>query len=621
MFGVMRSWIYLLLLTSPLALRAQDNALLQHIDQTAKRHLEARRAALAKIQSVEQAKARQAEVREKILRLIGGLPDYNGPLRAQTTKQIDAGRYRIEMVRFESLPDYWVTANLYLPKTAGKHPAVLYSIGHWNEGKPAGQQICSQLAVKGFVCLAYDPVGQGERQQAYDARTGRSLIGGATEQHFMAGAQAILLGQTVARYFIHDSRRAIDYLVSRPEVDASRIGASGCSGGGTQTTYIAALDERVKVAAPACYMNSFEYLITGPTGDSEQSFPGFLSEGLDQADYVALFAPKPWLITSTEEDFFTPAAAKIVVDQAKAFYRVFGKEDHVQWVVGPGGHGTPLKVRQAIYAWMIEHLNGGQGEAKEVPGLPVYREGELRVTPRGQVEGKDLTDILREQISSLPKNYLSPLALPQNLRLSSFETLGPASAKDVFIVPYADEPSANRARELARHGHKVLLVKLPGYPMAGNQGRLSGDWITHTRAWLAGMSLPLLRAEELLAVVREQLPRHERVVLHAWGVGGIPVLLAARAEPGLAAVWLERTPLSLRQAFASPVHRNLHEAVIPGWLSHEDFPQLMGPKTFWVDPTDWNENILHNAGAPYYFRTFEQPLDEVLAQLWRATAH
>ena len=137
------------------------------------------------------------------------------------------------------------------------------SMGHWESGKAAGQLISANLARKGFVVLAYDPVGQGERQQAYDARMGRSLIGGATEQHFSNGPAAILMGQSVARYFIHDGMRAIDYLVSRPEVDPDRIGATGCSGGGTQTTYIAALDPRVKVAAVACYMNSFQTLFSG----------------------------------------------------------------------------------------------------------------------------------------------------------------------------------------------------------------------------------------------------------------------------------------------------------------------------------------------------------------------
>ena len=125
---------------------------------------------------------------------IGGLPDYAGPLNAKVTGKIELARYTIEKVVFESLPQFYITANLYRPNDSAKHPGILMPMGHWEEGKPAGQRIAANLAVKGFVVLAYDPVGQGERLQAYDQRTRVSLAGGATEQHFMAGAQSILAG-------------------------------------------------------------------------------------------------------------------------------------------------------------------------------------------------------------------------------------------------------------------------------------------------------------------------------------------------------------------------------------------------------------------------------------------
>ncbi len=592
-----------------IGLLAQDDKLLDYIAKTAQAQLATRKQAIAAIKTPEQAATRQRESREKILKLIGGLPNYKGPLNAKTTKTLDRGPFRIELVHFESLPNYIVSANLYVPKAPGKHPAILYSAGHWDGGKIAGQKICTQLALKGFVCLAYDPVGQGERQQAFDARAGRSLIGGSTEQHFMLGAQSILLGQTVARYFINDSQRALDYLVSRPEVDATRIGASGCSGGGTQTTYISALDPRIQAAAPACYMNSFEFLITGPTGDSEQSFPGFLSSGLDQADYVYLFAPKPWLIASTQEDFFTPAAAEIVVNQARNFYEVFGKPQNVKWVVGPGGHGTPLVVREAIYEWMIRHLKNGQGDPKEQPFAELL-EADLCVFPSCQVPGQDLTSILAEQV---PAPAGEALFLPSPLNMSSTKIVGPPEAKELIVMPAADNAAEARAKDLATLGRKVMLVKLPGYPIQLNGGRLSGDWIIHTRAWLAGLNLPLLRAADLAVVVKQEIPKHDRVILHGWGVGGIPAILAAKHIPGLAGLWLERTPVSLALAFRSPINRSLHEAVIPIVLEKTDFPGLLPKNYIWVDPTDWNENITRIFPRDqYYLRPFEQSTADLL---------
>src|SRR5262245_22366209 len=369
--------------------------LLVELNAIAQRQLRDRAKDVAAIRDMAAAQARQKQVRERILSLIGGLPEYRGPLNARVTKTTRRDGFIIENVLFESLPQYYVTANLYRPESPGRHPAILMSMGHWDSGKAAGQLLSSNLARKGFVVLAYDPVGQGERQQAYDKRTGRSLIGGPTEQHFSNGAAAVLVGQSVARYFIHDGMRAIDYLLTRPDVDPARIGATGCSGGGTQTTYIAALDDRVKVAAPACYMNSFRTLFTGSIGDSEQSLPGFLAAGLDQTDYVELFAPKPWLITSTEQDFFTPPGARQVYEEARTWYRLFDAEDRVQWVVGPGGHGTPLQVREAIYAWMIRWLANGNGSPKEDP-VTLLPDHELWVMPYGQAKGRDLYQIIAE---------------------------------------------------------------------------------------------------------------------------------------------------------------------------------------------------------------------------------
>ena len=130
---------------------------------------------------------------------------------------------------------------------------------------------------KGFVVFAYDPVGQGERLQAYDWRVGRSIGGWGTEQHIQLGAMACWWDRNLRA--IRSGMRSGLWIICRLGLRwmATRIGCTGCSGGGTLTTYISALDDRIKVAAPACYMNSFRKLCPGPTGDSEQSWGGFLA--------------------------------------------------------------------------------------------------------------------------------------------------------------------------------------------------------------------------------------------------------------------------------------------------------------------------------------------------------
>jgi len=608
----MRTTILLLsaLLASTPQAPGPSSQLLEQLDAIAQRQLAERAGVIGRIRDQPAAEARKQEVRARILSLLGGLPDYRGPLNARVTKTTKRDGFAIDHVVFESLPGYWVTANMYLPDGGDRHPAVLMSMGHWDSGKAAGQLLSSNLAKKGFVVLAYDPVGQGERQQAYDARVGRSLIGGPTEQHFSNGAAAVLMGQGVARYFIHDGMRAIDYLVSRSEVDPERIGATGCSGGGTQTTYIAALDTRIKVAAVACYMNSFRTLFAGSIGDSEQSVPGFLSAGLDQTDYVELFAPKPWLIASTEQDFFTPAGARQVFEEAQRWYRLYDAEDRTKWVVGPGGHGTPLVVREAIYEWMLRWLAEGKGTPREEP-VALLPDHELRVTDAGQVTGRELYEIIREaplqkaSAGELDQFVRDLLARNQPL-VTSVKilpvTAGTQKRAAVVLVQDSLTPGAE-AQRLAAGGQVVALVAPSGRGTDSERPR-SGNWMNNTRAWLVGRNLPAMHAAEINAAVAALAARPDvdgtRISARASGIAGVALLLAAAGNPRLQSLILDRTPYSLRAAIDAPIHSNLHDAVIPGFALKWDLADLralIAPrKVTWQDPTDWMGNVVGLAG-------------------------
>jgi dipeptidyl aminopeptidase/acylaminoacyl peptidase len=220
------------------------------LDRIAQQQLNQRERSIAAIHTQADAERRVAIVRAKLNELIGGLPGYNGPLHARITGILKTDTHTIEKVIFESLPGLYITANLYRPNRPGRYPAVLVPSGHTQEGKPETQTVAANLAAKGFIALAYDPIGQGEREQTYLPQLGRALSGGGGNEHLELGARSILIGQSVARYFIFDAKRAVDYLVSRPDVDAGRIGVTGCSGGGAVTTYVGAFDPRMKAAAP-----------------------------------------------------------------------------------------------------------------------------------------------------------------------------------------------------------------------------------------------------------------------------------------------------------------------------------------------------------------------------------
>ena len=657
-------WLMALFVTVYAQQPAQD-PLLAWLDRIAQLQLQRREQAIAEIRTVADAEKRKQWARAKILELIGGLPDYDGPLNARVTGRINGDSIVIEKVIFESLPGLFITANLYRPDRPGRYPAILFPLGHWDEGKVAAQLTASNLAAKGFVVLAFDPIGQGERQQAYDRRLGRSLVGGSVNQHFMNGATSLLIGQSFARYRIWDAKRALDYLLGRPEVDPEKVGCTGCSGGGTVTTYISALDPRIKVAAPACYMDSYRVLFAGPVGDSEQSLPNFLSSGLDLTDYVELFAPKPWLIASTLEDFFTPEGARLVYEEARRWYRIYGAEEKIRWVVGPGPHGTPREVREAIYEWMIRWLNEGKGDWREQP-VKLYPDHELQVTRSGQVadepQSRDLyqriledyrnrktrgsaQELIAEIRKLMPANEGKPPAMKTGDVSSdeliiteriAIETEPGLEVNGTFYIPRSPGRkgavlvvgaggTASLAMGFVKAGRIALELKPRGPATNRDALRpLVGEWITNTRAWLIGRNLPAMRAYDISRGVDALAARNDvdpaSITAVAQGVSGVWLLMAAALDTRISRVWLDRTPHSFGPAFENPIHTNLHDAVVPGFALRWDIQDLAGlmgqRRIFWTDPTDWMGRVVP-LGPKYRHRYFEERDDALIEEFLR----
>ncbi len=615
----------------------QPSPLLARMNTTAQQQLDRREAAIAAITTRTQAEARQRHVRGKMLEIIGGLPDYRGPLNARVTGRIVNPVYSLEKVIFESLPHYYVTANLYLPPSPGRHPAVLLSAGHTQSGKTENHRIAASLASKGFVALTYDPLGLGERKQTYDARIGQSIAGCCTNEHLHAGAQLRLIGESVARYFIFDAMRALDYLTARPEVDAGRIGAAGCSGGGNITTFIGALDPRIKAAAPACYLNSLRVLFAGPNPDSEMSLPLFLAAGLDHADFLEMVAPKPWIILATEGDFFTPAGARMVYEETRRFYKLFDAEDRVRFFVGPGPHGTPIETREQINAWMIRWLAGGEGDPRESRDLPLYTDAELLVTASGQVENEPgsrrIHEVIREEYRRVrePRGEAGLRAELARLTIMAAEPDVPLSTK--FYLPkqsaggrgpallvvrgFNSSAVAGSAAEL---GAVVLEMDPRDSPPDYDNRPYLGNWITNLRADQIGDVLPALRARDILHGIDVLAARSDvdpaRIAATARDAKGVWLLLAAAADPRISRVWLDRTPPTLALAYEQALTVNLFDAVLPGFLRHWDLPDLAritGPRlALWTDPIDWAGKRIPAPGPGFTLRKAAQEDRELL---------
>lgn len=374
----------------------------QAMNRLTQPYLDQRQKTIAAIHTRAQAEARQAWVRATLLRLIGGLPDNHDPLNAMVLGSSDQDGYRIERLIYDSLPGYHVTANLYLPAHGqGPFPAIVYNGGHGPWGKAeAGFGFAGNLARDGFAVLAYDPLGAGERLQAMNPATGKSWAG--PDEHSQANIPMSLIGDNVSRYMVWDAMRGIDYLQTRPDIDEHNIGSFGCSGGGTLSAYLAALDPRVKAAVVACYLTSWDALLhtIGPQ-DGEQVVPNFIKSGLGFPDLVELAAPRGYAMVSTTEDMFPFSGATTTHAEAERFYSLLGAANHLQWFTGPGHHGAIFPLMPKFIAFFNHWLRDDDAPPSPIVHLPMPPKQDIQCTSTGQVTtalpGRTIYEINQER--------------------------------------------------------------------------------------------------------------------------------------------------------------------------------------------------------------------------------
>jgi cephalosporin-C deacetylase-like acetyl esterase len=341
--------------------------------------------------------AYQEELRQRFRTMLGPMPE-PVPLRPRVTGTLERQGYRVEKVLFESRPDFPITANLYLPERGdGPVPGILVPCGHAVEGKayPSYQAACQGLVRNGFAVLIYDPVGQGERSMYVDPNTGEDTIPRGTAQHGVDGNRCTLLGSSLATWRVWDGISALDYLTSRPEVDPERIGCTGNSGGGTLTTYLCAVEERIRVGVPGCYITTFGHRFRSRVAaDPEQNLIPTLREGIDHFEMLALFAPRPMLIAAATQDFFPIEGTRETYEALRALYERLGCPECVSLAEVDAPHGFSRPLREEMYGWMVRWLREERGEARRggsvakplgEPEIEPEAEEALWCTPKGQV--------------------------------------------------------------------------------------------------------------------------------------------------------------------------------------------------------------------------------------------
>ena len=351
-------------------------------------------------------------VRENLAKSFGRLPAKT-PLNTRVTGRIERPKYTVEKIVFESRPSFFVTANLYIPKNIkGKMPCVLGACGHSEVGKaePNYQFYAQGLAAKGYLALIYDPVSQGERVQ-YPGNEGRNHPRGCCEEHNMMGNQMSLIGEFFGKWRLWDGIRALDYLLSRPEADLTRVGVTGNSGGGTLSTYLNAFDDRFTMAAPSCFVTTYlANLENELPADSEQIPPNIIKYGLDMADFFVAQIPRPVILLGQKNDFFDTRGLVKTYEELKRLYTIMGAGKNVELFIGPRDHGFYLENREAMFAFFNKHaaLKAGARQGKTVVETPES----LSCAPK-RPGGRIVFDFTKEQAAGInsARRRLAPSGL------------------------------------------------------------------------------------------------------------------------------------------------------------------------------------------------------------------
>ena len=369
-------------------------------------HDEARRSSFASVRTEDELMTLRFAIRQRLLDALGHLPTERTPLNVRVVGTIPMRGYRIEKLVFESQPGLHVTALVYVPDApAGPKPAVLLACGHAPDGKSFKnyQEIAGQLARRGYVVICWDPVGQGERSQYWDAARGRSRYNLVCGEHAVLGNLACLAGTSLNRYEIWDGMRALDYLLTRPDVDGTRIAVTGTSGGGQQAAYLGALDERIHIVAPSCFITSMPMrmanrIFEDPDSDPEQDPPGLVSERIDHPGLLLLVYPRPLIVASAIKDFVPIEGARQTIREVADLYRRFGKGDRVAFAQGYHPHMFSPENRLAVFAF-FDRLNG-MPPRDTLDTIEILDPKQLRCTPTGQVRedlpGRSLPEVIRD---------------------------------------------------------------------------------------------------------------------------------------------------------------------------------------------------------------------------------
>lgn len=564
--------------------------------------------------------ARKTKIREQLLAAWGGFPAEACPLESRKLGELQRDGYRVEKLVFQTLPGLWMTALAYVPDGPGPFPAILQVHGHWSGAKqdPVVQARCIGAAKHGFFVLAVDALGAGER----------GLKKPLGEYHGeMVAATLFPTGKPLSGLQVYENMRAVDYLQSRPEVIASKIGITGASGGGNQTMYAGAFDERLGAVVPVCSVGNYQAYL-GAACCMCEVVPGAL-ESTEEAGVLGLVAPRGLMVINATRDApqFSVAEAQKSIAGATPIFALLEHPEQIKHAIFESPHDYNKAMREAMYGWMTKQLKGvGAGEPLPEPEFKTEDPETIRCFPGdarpddwltlpqfASAEGRRLVAAIEPVQSAedwkqrrselrdrLIEKVLGGFPESSDLKARTVETAagatevtfqpepgitltarkeGPGTRPAVWILLDLDGAESMRQRpfyqRLQTNGATVVTLDLRATGALARPGDKIGRAPDHNTAeWAMWIGRPLL-GQWTYDVRRliDALGSPERVRIAGFGPAGLVALCAAATDDRI-------TSVTTSDSLVSYIHDGPYEGqrlgtIAPGILREiGDVPQL-----------------------------------------------
>ncbi len=577
-------------------------------------------------------------LQKKFRGLLGNLPQA-ASLNAYIAGTIRADGYRIERLAYQSFAHHHVTANLYVPEGRGPFPAALLFCGHEDLAKATAsyQQTAILFAQHGFVVLVIDPISQSERYQLTDAAHIPLTRGGTTE-HTLLNAGSTIIGTSTAAFEMVDNYAGLNYLLTRKEVDSSRIGCIGNSGGAIQAMYFAAFDKRIKLVVPCSYLATRERTLElsgAADGCAQISNEG--KQQLEMSDLLIAAAPNPVLILAGRYDFIDYPGTEEAYKELRLVYNSLGQSQKLSLYTVDDGHGISRPKRERAVTWFRKWMYGDSTFIHEKESL-LHSDKELRVMNTPQVSGTfpdevSIADYNRQQFDALlaaRKTFLESGKTKLTEQVSQLLSINNSQEIEVEIKEDITKANIHFGRMIIRKYNEPPVPVLIAYPanrsqktilwLPGNGKHTIADSVSLIESYLTqnftvviadlrgigetedkaewndpkyfnkeyrnallslhiGLPIAGQRTTDVLSVIdmirANTRTSQQPIEIHASGMAAIPALHAALYSSSIGQVYLYNSLRSYKDLLQNPTRKDVYADIIPNVLSYYDIPDLV----------------------------------------------